>query len=110
VAVHAGTLTAVAASKYPTTPVAGPAEALASAVRKRRPAGGWPAMVPAGAPTAVAAVKELAAPTAGPVVALTLAAAKGGPTGRWGSTTVPTGAPAAATAPTAHSRDAAAAT
>jgi hypothetical protein len=74
-----------------------------------------PARVPEGAPTAAAASKGLVAPATGLMGALTVVATKGEPAQGWGRATmmapamVHAGAPATATAPTACSREAAAA-
>jgi hypothetical protein len=84
--------------------------ALVPATTKRRPVGGWPATVPkampAGAPTTAAATKE----PAGPARALTPAATKGGPIRGWerAAAVAPAVVPAAATAPTTRSQEAAA--
>jgi hypothetical protein len=112
VTVLAGVPTVAAASKGPVAPAAGPARALVPAVRKRRPAGGWPAAKPTGAPTMVAAFKEPTAPAAGPVGALESATIKGGLAEGWGHTVavalmmVPARAPTAETSPMMHSREA----
>jgi hypothetical protein len=101
----------MAASKGPATPAVGPAGVLVSAVRKKRPSGGWLAAVlvpvPARAPTVAVVAKE---PAAGPMGALAPAAMERGPTERWGCAAVPAGAPAAMMAPTARSWEAAAVT
>jgi hypothetical protein len=108
VAVPTRASTAVAASKEPTAPTTGPAGALAPTVRKRRPVRGWsatvPTTMPAGTSTTAAAAKE---PAAGPTGVLTPAVMKGGLAGGWGraAAVAPAEAPAAATAPTARSRE-----
>jgi hypothetical protein len=87
-AVLAGAPTAVAASKGLATPATGPARA----------------------PTTAAVSKEQAAAAVGPARTLRPIVMKGGPVGEWGHVAaVLAGAPAAATAPTACSREVAAA-
>jgi hypothetical protein len=69
-----------------------------------------PAIMLTGAPTVTAWAKEPAALTAGPAGVLASAAMKGGPVEGWGheAAAVPAGAPMAAAAPMARSREAAA--
>jgi hypothetical protein len=102
VAVAQGPAAPTAASKRLAALVAGLVGVLAPAVRKRRPARGWPATVPMGALMAVATAKEPAAPTTGPTGVLAPATTKGGSVGGWGCVAVPMAAPATATIPTIH--------
>jgi hypothetical protein len=98
-AVAQGPAAPTAVSKRLAALVAGLVGVLAPAVRKRRPARGWPATVPMGALMAVATAKEPAAPTTG---VLAPATTKGGSVGGWGCVAVPMAAPATATVPTIH--------